>query len=56
MIQISKEEAEMLRSINPKVFIRRTVKQKSKRHKYAVEELSWVRAALAKYRATNNIE
>lgn len=54
MIQISKEEAEMLRSINPKVFIRRTVKQKSKRHKYAVEEVSWVRAALAKYRAENN--
>lgn len=56
MIQISKEEADMLRNINPKVFIRRTVKQKSKRHKYSVEEVSWVKTALAKYRANNNIE
>ena len=56
MIQISKEEADMLRNINPKVFIRRTVKQKSKRHKYSVEEVSWVKAALAKFRANNNIE
>lgn len=56
MIQINKEEADMLRKINPNVFIRRTVKQKSKRHKYTVEEVSWVKAALAKYRATNKIE
>lgn len=54
MIQISKEEADMLRNINPKVFIRRTVKQKSKRHKYSVEEVQWVKAALAKYRAEHN--
>lgn len=46
----------MLRKINPNVFIRRTVKQKSKRHKYTVEEVSWVKAALATYRATNKIE
>lgn len=56
MIQISKEEVDMLRNINPKVFIRRTVKQKSKRHKYSVEEVQWVKAALAKFRANNNIE
>ena len=56
MIQISNEEADMLRNINPKVFIRRTVKQKSKRHKYSVEEVQWVMAALAKFRANNNIE
>ena len=54
MIQISKEEAEMLRKINPDVVIRRTVKQKSKRHKYAVEETRWVVKALEQFRATNN--
>ena len=56
MIQINKEEADMLRKINPNVFIRRTVKQKSKRHKYTVEEVSWVKAALVEFRATNKIE
>lgn len=54
MLQVSKEEAEMLRRINPNVLIRRTVKQKSKRHKYAVEEVRWVKEALEKYRAENN--
>ena len=56
MLKINKEEADMLRAINPNVFIRRTVKQKSKRHKYAVEEVRWVKEALAKFRATNNLE
>lgn len=46
----------MLRKINPNVFIRRTVKQKSKRHEYTVEEVFWVKAALAKFRVNNNIE
>lgn len=46
----------MLRKINPNVFIRRTVKQKSKRHKYTVEEVSWVKAALTEFRATNKNE
>ena len=54
MLQITKEEAEMLRNINPDVLIRRTVKQKSKRHKYAVEEVRWVKEALEKYRAEKN--
>ena len=51
MISVTKEEANMLRSIKPDVSIRRTMKQKSKRHKYFVEEVAWVRKALEKYRS-----
>lgn len=54
MISISKEEAMMLRSIRPDVSITRTMKQKSKRHKYFVEEVFWVRKALEKYRKGEN--
>lgn len=44
----------MLRAINPDVVIRRTMKQKSKRHKYFAEESSWVLTAIKKYR--NKVE
>jgi hypothetical protein len=54
MISINKNEAIMLRAINPDVVIRRTMKQKSKRHKYFVEESSWVLTAVKKYR--NKVE
>lgn len=50
MISINKEEAMMLRQIKPDVVIRRTMKQKTKRHKYVVEELFWVKKALKNFR------
>ena len=56
MICINKEEAMMLRRIKPDVVIRRTMKQKTKRHKYVVEDLYWVKKALKNFRegVTNN--
>lgn len=50
MIRIDKAEAAYLRDRFPDVTITRTMKQKSKRHRYYVEESRKVLGALDKYR------
>lgn len=50
MIRIDKDEADYLRSRYPDLTITRTMKQKSKRHRYYVEESRKVLGALEKYR------
>ena len=50
MIRIDKDEAAYLRSRYPDLTITRTMKQKSKRHRYYVEESRKVLGALEKYR------
>ena len=49
MIRIGKEEAAYLRDRFPDVTITRTMKQKSKRHRYYVEESRKVLNALDKF-------
>ena len=50
LIVINKEEAEELRRQIPSVHVHRTAKQRSKRHKYFVEESYKVLALLQKLR------
>ncbi len=50
MIRIGKDEAAYLRDRFPDIVITRTMKQKSKRHRYYVEESNKVLNALDKYR------
>ena len=50
MIRIDKDEAAYLRGRYPDLTITRTMKQKSKRHRYYVEESRKVLGALEKYR------
>lgn len=50
MIRIDKAEAAYLRERFPDVTITRTMKQRSKRHRYYVEESRKVLGALDKYR------
>ena len=50
MIRIDKNEAAYLRGRFPDLMITRTMKQKSKRHRYYVEESRKVLCALDQYR------
>ena len=50
MININQNQVEYLRTLIPDVRIVRTVKQKSKRHNYFVEETSAVLNALKEYK------
>jgi hypothetical protein len=50
MIRIDKAEAEHLRERFPDITITRTMKQRSKRHRYYVEESYKVMNALAAFR------
>ena len=50
LIVINKDEAMELRRLLPSVHVRRTAKQRSKRHKYFVEESYKVLALLQKLR------
>lgn len=50
MIRINKDEATYLRGRFPDLTITRTMKQKSKRHNYYVEESRKVLGALDKFR------
>ena len=50
MIRIGKEEASYLRERFPDLTITRTMKQKSKRHRYYVEESRKVLGALEQFR------
>ena len=50
MVAITKDEAAYLRENCPNVHIVRTMKQKSKRHKYFCEEIAGVMSVLNHYR------
>lgn len=52
MILISKDERDRLVKKMPEVYIRRTMKGKSERHKYYVEETDKVLQALKEIRRT----
>ena len=56
MISITKEEKDAIRQAYPRVHIVRTMKQKSKRHRYYCEEESAVMAFLRRMRAENVTE
>lgn len=50
MVKITREEKEIISQRLPNVHIRRTVKQKSKRHKYYMEESSRAMSLLEELR------
>lgn len=54
MVAITKDEAQMIRERFPYAHIVRTMKQKSKRHKYFCEESRKVIAFLADVRSKQN--
>lgn len=51
MVLISKHEKEIIEKRFPKVVMRRTVKQKHKRHRYYMEEASYAMRLLSRIRA-----
>lgn len=53
MVIISAHEKEVISARMPDVHIRRTVKQKSKRHKYYMEENKGAMRLLKELRSTN---
>lgn len=53
MVLISKDEKDIIHSYFPRVHITRTMKQKSKRHRYYCEEDGRVMAFLKKLRSKN---
>ena len=56
MIRIDKAEAEHLRKRFPDITITRTMKQRSKRHRYYVEESYKVLNALAAFRKSGVVQ
>jgi len=54
MIIISSQEREIIAERMPNVHIRRTVRQKSKRHKYYMEEDKNAMRLLKEFRSDNN--
>lgn len=56
MISISKDEKEIIQDYYPRVHITRTMKQKSKRHRYYCEEDRRVMALLKRLRSENVTE
>lgn len=56
MVAINKAEAEEIRKRYPKTYIVRTMRQKSKRHKYYCEESKPVMWFLNKYRNGENVD
>lgn len=56
MILVSKEEKELIKEKYPYVTIVRTMRQKSKRHRYYVEEAPCVMRLLEKVRSGERLE
>lgn len=56
MVLITKDEKDIIHRFYPRVHITRTMKQKSKRHRYYCEEDKRVMILLAKLRRENVVE